>query len=79
MKSERLFIIRLGDGRLFEYEGTLETRNAAGRHPIALRSAPCRHAQAVFRLGRKSRVAPLGTPLEGGFPGETASKADVWP
>ena len=36
MKSEHLFIIRLGDGRHFEYEGTLDgaKRKASKRQPL---------------------------------------------
>ena len=66
MKSEHLFIIRLGDGRHFEYEGTLDgakrkaSKLATGGHSIACGAAACCHAKAVFRLGRQSGVAPLG-------------------
>ena len=76
MKSEHLFIIRLGDGRHFEYEGTLEARHAAGGHSIACGAAACCHTKAVFRLGRQSGVAPLGASREG-FLSRAALRSNV--
>ena len=82
MKSEHLFIIRLGDGRHFEYEGTLDgakrkaSKLAAGGHSIACGAAACCHTKAVFRLGRQSGVAPLGASREG-FLSRAALRSNV--
>ena len=71
MKTEHLFTIRLGDGRHFEYEGTLDgakrkaSKLATGSDSIACGTTPYRNAKAVFRLGRQSRMAPLGAYREG--------------
>jgi len=81
MKSEHLFIIRLGDGRHFEYEGTLDgakrkASKLAGGHSIACGAAACCHTKAVFRLGRQSGVAPLGASREG-FLSRAALRSNV--
>ena len=79
MKSEHLFIIRLGDGRHFEYEGTLDgaKRKASklATPPVAIQLACC-HTKAVFRLGRQSGVAPLGASREG-FLSRAALRSNV--
>ena len=71
MKTEHLFTIRLGDGRHFEYEGTLDgaKRKASklATPPVAIQLLAEQRliAKAVFRLGRQSRMAPLGAYREG--------------
>ena len=82
MKSEHLFIIRLGDGRHFEYEGTLDgakrkaSKLATPPVAIACGAAACCHTKAVFRLGRQSGVAPLGASREG-FLSRAALRSNV--
>ena len=79
MKSEHLFIIRLGDGRHFEYEGTLDgaKRKASklATPPVAIQLL-AEHTKAVFRLGRQSGVAPLGASREG-FLSRAALRSNV--
>ena len=62
MKSEHLFIIRLGDGRHFEYEGTLD---GAKRKASKLATPPV----AIQLLAEQRLVAtrrPVGTAKWGG-------------
>ena len=83
MKSEHLFIIRLSDGRHFEYEGTLDgaKRKASklATPPVAIQLLAEQRlvaTKAVFRLGRQSGVAPLGASREG-FLSRAALRSNV--
>ena len=58
MKSEHLFIIRLGDGRHFEYEGTLD---GAKRKASKLATPPV----AIQLLPHEGRIS-VGTAKWGG-------------
>ena len=63
MKSEHLFIIRLGDGRHFEYEGTLD---GAKRKASKLATPPVANClRSSGLLPREGRIS-VGTAKWGG-------------
>ena len=82
MKSEHLFIIRLGDGRHFEYEGTLDgaKRKASklATPPVAIQLLAEQRLVATRRpyFGWQSGVAPLGASREG-FLSRAALRSNV--
>jgi len=69
MKSEHLFIIRLGDGRHFEYEGTLDgAKRKASKWPFnCLRSSGLLPHEGRISVGTAKWGGTLGSFSRGLF------------